>query len=60
MTPDDLKAWMKRNDLSKADVFRLTGIARTTLDRYLAGTYRIPKVVRLACAAIDNGIDVED
>lgn len=59
MKPNDLKNWMTRNELSKADVFRKTGIARTTLDRYLAGTYPIPKVVRLACAAIDNGIDVD-
>jgi transcriptional regulator with XRE-family HTH domain len=60
MTPQQLHDWMIRNGLSKADVFRRTGIARTTLDRYLAGTYPIPKLVRLACAAIDAGIDVED
>lgn len=58
MTPEQLKAWMTRNNLSKAEVFRLTGIARTTLDRYLNGTTPIPKVVHLACAAIEEGISV--
>lgn len=59
MKANDLKRWMERNELSKTDVFRKTGIARTTLDRYLAGTHPIPKLVRLACAAIDNDIDVD-
>ena len=58
MTADDLKTWMTRNNLSKAEVFRLTGIARTTLDRYLDGRSPIPKVVHLACAAIEEGISV--
>ena len=58
MTPKQLKDWMTRSNLSKAEVFRLTGIARSTLDRYLAGTHPIPKVVHLACAAIEEGISV--
>lgn len=56
MTPQQLQDWMTRNNLSKAEVFRITGIARTTLDRYLAGTQPIPKVVHLACIAFDEGL----
>lgn len=57
MTPREFQAWMTRTGLSKADVHRLTGIARTTIDRYLAGTYKIPLVVELACQALEAEVD---
>jgi hypothetical protein len=52
MTPKDLKDWMHEHDLNKADLSRITGVARTTLDRYLAGTSPIPKLFSLACMGI--------
>jgi transcriptional regulator with XRE-family HTH domain len=56
MTADKLKTWMAAQKLTKTDFAALTGIARTTLDRYLAGQQPIPKVVVLSCIAIENGL----
>lgn len=56
LSPNQLKAWMKRHNLSKAEVFRITGIDTRTLDQYLDGSRPIPKVLHLACMAFDNGI----
>jgi|688.fasta_scaffold945667_1 hypothetical protein len=53
MTPADLAAWMHEHDLNKTDLSRITGVARTTIDRYLAGAYPIPKLFKLACRGID-------
>jgi hypothetical protein len=60
MTPKQFEKWMIRNEFTKLEVFRRTGIARTTVDRYLSGATKIPRVVALACAAIERGIDVDD
>lgn len=56
MTADQLKTWMTRNNLSKDEVHRITDIEPATLDRYLDGSRRIPKVVHLACIAFDEGL----
>jgi hypothetical protein len=52
MTPQQLKDFMLEFDLNKAELSRITGVARTTLDRYLAGTYPIPELFALACLGI--------
>jgi predicted DNA-binding transcriptional regulator AlpA len=60
MTPQQFGAWMHRNGLDTVQVQAKTGLARSTIRRYLDGSTRIPKVVALACAAIDNEIDVDN
>lgn len=52
MTADDLKEFMEEHKLSKSALFRVTGVARTTIDRYLDGTSQIPDVFALACMGI--------
>lgn len=54
MTPSTLHDWMMRLGLNKAGAASQLGIARTTLGRYLAGTYPIPLVVELACEALER------
>lgn len=54
MTPADLTAWMSRLGLSKSGAAERLGIARSTLDRYLSGRMPIPRLVALACSALDT------
>ena len=56
MTPQSLTAWMTRLRLNKSEAASSLGIARTTLDRYLDGSVRIPLYIGLACAAVAHGI----
>ena len=56
MTPASLTAWMDRLKLNKLEAASALGIARSTLDRYLAGDVAIPKSIALACAAIAHGL----
>ena len=53
MTPKELKDWMLKHNFSKAKAARNVGVARTTLDRYLAGAVPIPKLFELACEGFD-------
>ncbi len=55
MTPATLTAWMNRLGLNKAQAASALGIARSTLDRYLSGSKPIPKLVELACSALERG-----
>ena len=55
MTPATLTAWMNRLGLNKAQAAASLGIARSTLDRYLSGSKPIPKLVELACRAVESG-----
>lgn len=52
MNADDLKAFMAENKLSKYKMHLMTGVARTTIDRYFDGTSPIPRVFALACLCI--------
>lgn len=56
MTPQSLTAWMTRLHFNKSQACLQLGIARTTLDRYLAGDVTIPRYIALACAAIAHGV----
>lgn len=56
MTPASLTAWMARLHFNKSQACIHLGIARTTLDRYLDGSVRIPRYIALACAAIAQGV----
>lgn len=56
MTPDSLAAWMTRLHLSKTQAASSLGLARSTLDRYLDGSVKIPPYIALACAAIAHGV----
>jgi predicted DNA-binding transcriptional regulator AlpA len=56
MTPASLTAWMDRLKLNKLEASIALGIARSTLDRYLAGDVAIPKSIALACAAVAHGL----
>lgn len=56
MTPASLTAWMDRLHLNKVEASTSLGIARSTLDRYLDGSVRIPQSIALACAAIAHGL----
>jgi len=47
---------MTRLGLNKVEAASALGIARSTLDRYLAGSVAIPKSIALACAAVAQGL----
>lgn len=54
MTPASLTAWMGRLSLNKVEAALSLGIARSTLDRYLDGSVKIPPSIALACAAVEH------
>ncbi len=56
MTPASLTAWMTRLGLNKSEAASTLGIARSTLDRYLDGSVRIPRYIALAAAAVAHGL----
>jgi plasmid maintenance system antidote protein VapI len=56
MTPASFSAWMNRLKLNKSEAASALGIARSTLDRYLAGSVPIPQSIALACAAVAHGL----
>jgi transcriptional regulator with XRE-family HTH domain len=56
MTPASLTAWMTRLKLNKSEAASALGLARSTLDRYLAGSVAIPPYIGLACAAVAHGL----
>ena len=56
MTHDALAAWMTRLHLTKTQAASSLGLARSTLDRYLDGSVKIPPYIAFACAAIAHGV----
>lgn len=56
MKADGLFAWMELHAFNKTKAASELGIARNTLDAYLAGKHPIPRYIALACAAIAIGL----
>ena len=56
MTPASLASWMARLGYTKSKAALSLGIARSTLDRYLDGSVKIPQSIALACAALAHGL----
>ena len=56
MTSDDLRAWQARHGYTYNSAAAALGISRATYARYLAASGDLPRMLELACAAIDAGI----
>lgn len=54
MTPQSLTAWMALLGFNKSEAASALGIARSTLDRYLTGSVKIPKSIALACVTVSR------
>lgn len=53
-TAEDFDAWMKRNGLTLSSAADALGMTRRMMAHYRTGSRPIPKVVALACKAIDR------
>ncbi len=53
MSPLAFKSWLKRNGLILDSAVDVLGLGRRTLASYSSGSKPIPRVVALACMAID-------
>ena len=42
MTNDEIKAWLKKNGVSRQDFGAQIGVSKSTVDNWLAGVFRIP------------------
>ena len=65
MTPRKFKRWRKRLKLSQKEAAEALGLKPRMIQYYEKGerngeTVKIPKTVRLACYAIDQGVDDYD
>lgn len=49
----EFKAWMQRNSMSLTTASETLGLSRRAVSQYSSGARPIPKVVGLACRAID-------
>lgn len=58
MVAADLRAWQIRHDYTYASAADALGVSRATYARYLATNSELPRMVALACAAIDLGVDL--
>lgn len=50
----EFKSWMQRNGLSSTAAAEKLGLSRRSIDRYSSGARPIPKIVGLACRAIEQ------
>lgn len=53
MTAAQFRAWMARLDLTIAAASRLLGISRRQIAYYRSGEQTVPRVVELACRALE-------
>ena len=54
MSREDLKAFWKRNNMTKEEFLELTGVNNRTLDKYTSAKGNVPKIIVLACEQIDK------
>ena len=59
MTPAEFNAAATRIG-SRRELCRRTGIPRRSADNYALGRTEVPRVVRLAIAAVEAGLDQND
>ena len=67
MTPQDFKNWLTRMHLSEIRAAASLGVSKATVGDWVRGTSRttgkaikISRIVTLACAALEAGIDCKD
>ena len=54
----NLKKWIKKHRMTYDKAAHDLGIARRTFSKYANGEIRIPKAIKLACKALDEGLSV--
>ena len=53
----DFRRWMRHNRLTFDRAARELGLARRTVGKYARGEVRIPRTVKLACTAVEAGLE---
>lgn len=60
-TPDaaraDLRAWRQEHGLSQRELGELLGVTWLAVQRWEAGTYRVPPFLHLALRELERGLD---
>lgn len=58
MVATDLRAWQERHGYTYDTAALALGVSRRTYAGYLAKADELPRMLELACAAVDAGLDV--
>lgn len=53
MTPDAMKAWLKRMGLTQVEASKVLSVTQRTISRWVRGNTLIPHVVELACQRLE-------
>lgn len=59
MTSDDLRQWQTRHGYTYETAAAALGVSRRTYAGYLAKAGELPRMLALACAALDAGIELD-
>lgn len=54
MSPEDLRAWRARKDMSLEDLARVLDVNKQTVWRWERGVHAIPRMLDLALWALDH------
>ena len=59
MTPDEIRTWRKKHNLSQEKLARLLDMSTAAVVAWEGGTRRPPGILKLALEALENKLDTK-